>query len=207
MAWAPDYASTAELRAYRQIEDTDDDTELALAVTAASRGIDRFANRQFGVVASVEARRYRAHLDRQHGAWVIPIDDLMTTTGLVIELDPDADLTFSDSLTTSEVDFWPINAAETGRPWTQLVVLPDAAATPDGREGSTRVTGLWGWTAVPDAIKQACLLQASRLTSRRLSQFGVGGAIEMGEEFMPAAKLDPDVRVLVSKFRRYWGAR
>ena len=42
------------------ITDTDDDVQIALAVTAASRAIDRRTNRQFGLVAAPEARYYTA---------------------------------------------------------------------------------------------------------------------------------------------------
>ena len=206
MAWAPVYASTAELRTFRQIEDTDDDTELALAVEAASRSIDRHCNRQFGIVASAEARRYQAEYHNRYGRWVIPVDDFQTKTGLVIGLDPDEDLTFGTSIATTEVDYWPPNAAEKGFPWTKLVMLPAATAFPDSVLGSVQVTASWGWTAVPDTVKQATLLQASRLVSRRLAQFAIGGSFEVGDGVLPSTRLDGDVRVMLGKYRRNWGA-
>jgi hypothetical protein len=58
-----------------------------------------------------------------------------------------------------------------------------------------KVTALWGWTAVPVAVKQATLLQASRFFSRRHSPYGVAGSPELGSEIRLLARVDPDVGV------------
>jgi hypothetical protein len=65
-----------------------------------------------------------------------------------------------------------------------------------------RVTALWGWSAVPPAIEQATLLQASRLLIRRDSPYGVAGSPEAGTEIRLLARLDPDVDVAVAPYRR-----
>lgn len=208
MAWAPDYASAAELKHYLSpgIADTVDDAEIALALTAASRAIDHATNRQFGQAASAVARVYTPG---SAGRRRVVIDDLMTTTGLVIQTDTNGDGSYATTLTLdTEVVLWPPNAAADGRPWTALIAAPGGLGLgpfPCG-ENYVKVTAKWGWTAVPAEVKQACLIQASRLFKRKDSPFGIAGSPEMGSELRLLQSLDPDVAVLVSGVRRWWAA-
>lgn len=198
MAWAPDYATTAELKAYLRIGDAVDDAQIALAVTAASRAVDRHTNRQFGLIAAAEARKYTAFWDTGRCRYVVPIDDLMTQVGLTIT---------TEDGTVDVFDLKPANAVAEGRPWTSIVVDPDAAVKPTHRvEDGVTVTARYGWTAVPDAVKQATLLQASRFFKRRDAPFGVAGSPDVGSELRLLAKVDPDVAVVLGPYMRWWGA-
>jgi uncharacterized phiE125 gp8 family phage protein len=204
MAWAPDYATSAELKAYVRIGDNDDDAQVALAVTAASRAIDRACNRQFGQTSTAEDRYYTATWNRKHCWWMVRIDDLMTTDGLTIHYDSEGDQTY-----TGEIDEYlllPRNSAVEGRPWTALVALPSSTTTPGDIESAVRVHGTFGWSSVPSTIKQAVLLQASRFLARRDSPFGVAGSPDIGSEMRLLAKLDPDVALAVRPYYRWWGA-
>lgn len=196
MAWRPDYATAAELASYLRIGDDVDDVELALAVTDASRAIDRATNRQFGLVDAPEARKYTAHWDRILGAYVLEIDDLMTQAGLTIVTQAGLELT--------EYTLEPVNAAADGEPWTSLVF--DAAPYPACVRNGNTVTASWGWTEVPDPIKQACLLQGARFFTRRNAPFGVAGSPELGSEVRLQAKVDPDVAVSIGPYTRWWAA-
>lgn len=199
MAWAPNYATTDDLRAYLAIPDVQDDVELSLALTAASRVIDQTCNRQFGSV-SAEDRYYTARLENNR--WVIDIDDLMTTAGLIISADLSDTGDYSDTVT--EYAMRPINAAAQGRPWTKIVVHPTSENLPNGADGAVEVRAAYGWTAVPDTIRQACLLQASRFFKRKDAPFGVAGSPEMGSEVRLLARIDPDVAVMVQPYVRWW---
>lgn len=53
---------------------------------------------------------------------------------------------------------------------------------------------------VPDAIKQACLIQASRIFSRKSSPYGIAGSPETGELRL-LNSLDVDVQQLLAGFR------
>lgn len=201
MAWAPDYCTSSELKAYVRIDDSADDAQVDLAITAASRAVDRATRRQFGVVASATARYYTARFDAHRSRWVVDIDDLMSTTDFAIAVDSDADNTFADAITDYQLT--PRNAAADGRPWTLLVVGADSTVTPsDALVEGVRVTAVWGWTAVPDTIKQATMLQASRLLARRNSPYGIAGSPEAGSELRLLARLDPDVELSVRSYRR-----
>lgn len=203
MAWAPDYVTSAELKSYLNIDDSADDTELGYAITAASRAIDQDAGRQFGVVASAEERFYTARYDRDRCRWVVDIDDLMSTSGF------DAQVQDTDGVDVGQINDYflePRNAAAQGRPWTLLVVKPDSSYKPTGLANEVAITALWGWTAVPSAVKQATLLQASRLFSRRTSPYGIAGSPDTGSELRLLARLDVDVAVALRPYRRWWAA-
>jgi hypothetical protein len=64
----------------------------------------------------------------------------------------------------------------------------------------------WGWDAVPDAVKEATLLQGSRLDFRRVAPAGVAGSPETGSEVRLLARVDPDVAVSLKDFIRWWAA-
>lgn len=193
MPWSPSYVSVAELASYTRIDDAVDDAELGLAAEAASRAVDEATNRQFGQVAAVEERVYVARPDFDRGCWVADTDDFQTATGLVVEIDGTAVATFVQE---------PRNAAQKGRPWTRLVFTADSEATPSTAPHEVAVTALWGWTAVPDTVVQATLLQGSRFFTRRQAPFGIAGSPDQGSELRLLARVDADVKVMLGGFTR-----
>jgi uncharacterized phiE125 gp8 family phage protein len=197
MAWAPDYQSSSDLKSYLRITDSDDDAQIALAIAAASRAIDTHCGRQFGSVAPIEERFYTGRWDRRRRRWVVEVDDIMTTTSLTVEVDGSA---------ITEYQLEPSNAEFKGKPWTHLVVDPSSAVFPTGEADEVAVTGTWGWTDVPIAVKQACLLQASRFFARRQSPYGVAGSPDAGSEVRLLARVDPDVAVALGPYKRWWAA-
>lgn len=201
MAWAPDYVSVAELKSYLRISDSDDDTELAVHVAAASRAIDQDTNRQFGVVASAEERFYTGRWDRDRCRWVIEFDDLMSVTNFDAQVQ-DGDGTDLGAITDYVLE--PRNAAAKGRPWERMVVRPNSTFKPTGSEDEVAITALWGWTAIPTAVKEAARLQASRFSARRDSPFGVAGSPDTGSELRLLSRVDPDVSVSLRPYRRWW---
>ena len=204
MPWAPNYTNTTDLADFVRIGDTLDEVQLSLAISTASRAIDRACGRQFGSITTAAPRYYTARWNRERCRWAVSIDDLMSTDDLAVAFDTDEDETFA-----GEIDLFtlgPRNAQAEGQPWVELVVRPGSAALPTTLADGVRVTALWGWDQVPDAIEEACLLQASRILARRNSPFGVAGSPEAGNELRLLAKLDPDVEVAVKPYRRVWGA-
>lgn len=206
MPWAPDYVTKDELKGFLRIDvgDVVDDAQLAIAITSASRAVDKTCSagfpRQFGQVTAAEARLYTPKFDCSRvgstwpiGKWVVQIDDLMDATGLTV------------TTAAGTVDLFvkqPVNAVPTGKPWTRLVVDPAAAVIPKGTENEVTVTAKFGWTTVPVTIKQATLLQASRLFKRRDAPFGVAGSPEVGSEVRLLARVDPDVAVTLRPYIR-----
>lgn len=203
MAWAPDYASLSEVKSFLNIEfdDSRDDSVIQLAISAASRAIDRACNRQFGKDDAPTTRYYTAQYSNRHGGWAVQIDDLMTNAGLAVKYDSANDQTYSGVVTGYRP--LPLNALVTGRPWTSMRLTSGVGPLQD----AVAVTAAFGWTAVPAGIKQATLLQASRFIARRDSPYGIAGSPDNGgSELRLLSRLDPDVEVSIAPYRRTWGA-
>jgi hypothetical protein len=205
VTWKPAYATLAEFRAYLKLPASTEDTEAedaaiySPAIEAASRVIDSSCSRQFGFTddgeeepeAAVATFSYLPFYLTREAQWCISVDDLFSTDDLEVD---------GTAYDATVHRFLPLNAPDKGRPYTYLVLLSGSfvASTP------VEVTALFGWPAVPDAIKNATLLQASRIVKRRDAPFGVAGSPEMGNEIRLLAKLDPDVAVMVGPYRMYW---
>lgn len=189
MTWAPDYATVAELKGYLRITDTADDVLLATWVTTASRNVDDFCGRQFGQVAAVETREYSGVWDRHLGKFVYELDDVQDVDDLVV--------VNASATVLTDYDLEPVNALKKGRPYERLV-CSDA--------GPLTVDALWGWTAVPAAVKTGLFLQAARVAARRDSPFGISGSPQMQGEIRLLAQLDPDFRTSLKPLVRSWWA-
>ncbi len=189
MVWAPAYVTDVELKKFVTVDDVTDDAEVGLAIEAASRAVDDATGRQFGKVAAPETRKYTALC--RGGRWVVEIDDLMTTVGLVVSV---------PAGTITAYTLTPVNAATEGRPWTRLVVDTASTIQPTGAPYEVTATATWGWTAIPGAVKQATMLQANRFLQRRNSPYGVAGSPSDGSELRLLARVDPDVAVILGPF-------
>lgn len=200
MALHPAYVTADEAAAFVGIDDDDDDTELDRAILAASRAIDRHCKRQFGKVDTAEERFYTPRWSTRRCRWVVTVDDFQSTTSLAVNLDLDDNGTFDDAVTGYRK--LPLNAQGEGFPWTELVLPESANSSLCGDEGEVSVTALYGWIAVPEAVKEAALLQANRLFKRSKAPFGVAGSPEAGSEVRLLAKVDPDVAVTLAYYRR-----
>lgn len=200
MTWAPDYATLGQLKGWLKIGDTEDDTELATVLTAASRAVDVACARQFGQVASAQVRTYEAVYNRHvgAGAWVAEIDDVQDLTGLGVSV---------AGTSVTDYSFEPVNALVEGMPYTRLVLGSAAEAVPTTTAPSIDVTAKWGWVAVPDTVLQAVKLQSSRLFKRRDAPFGIAGSPDAGSELRLLAKVDPDVELILKRYVRKWWAR
>lgn len=205
MAWAPDYCTAAQLKSWLRIGDTADDALLAFAVTAASRDVDQYCGRQFGVVGSAEARYYTWSGDLIDGRAALAVDDLQTVTDLEVQpLDTDGAALGALLVSGADFDLWPWNAAAKGHPWTHLVAR--STGTWSCYPRSVAIEAKWGWTAVPSSVLHATLLEAAETFARRNAPFGIAGSPEMGSELRLLAKVDPDAARLLAPFKRHWGA-
>jgi hypothetical protein len=207
MPWAPDYVSADELAEQLRIGDDVDDVQLALAATAASRAVDGTTHRQFGLADTLEVREYTARWSRTRGAWLVPVDDLMDLTGFAVTVDLDGDGAHEATVDPAMVVKLPRNAAAKGRPYERLLIPAWSPVQPTGVDGAVAVTARPGWTAVPDTVKQATLLQGARFAARRDAPFGVAGSPEAGSELRLLARVDPDVAVTLAGYRRKVWAR
>lgn len=201
MSWAPDYTTSAALKHRLKIDvsDTDEDAEIALAITAASRAIDDYCNRQFGRVASATERFYTAQFNYRRCRMVVLLDDLMPVTGSVITVQTAA----GDTITDYTLE--PVNAAADGEPYTRLVVNATSIVQPTCEANDVSVmTDAFGWASIPSAVPLAALLQSHRFFNRSRTPYGIEGSpdSESGGELRILKRLDPDVQLSLKKYVR-----
>ena len=189
------YATLAEAKARLGIPlaDTADDAVLEAIVEAASRSIDRYTGRRFYQSAS-QARYFTAA-----NAVSVLTDDFVTVTAVATDLN--LDRTWSNVITLSDLEPTPLNAQVYGEPYTSLRLKPLAAQSLELERDAVKVTAVWGWPAIPDAVNEATLLLTSRLFRRKDAPFGITGGGEVGTQVAIRAS-DPDIRSLLDPYRR-----
>lgn len=203
MAITNGYATLTEIKTFLSISDNVDDTLLENMVEAASRSIDRIANRRFYLDANASARAYRVS-----SPVILYTDDIGTTSGLIVKLDEDGDGTFETTLTlNTDYIMDPLTALDLGRPYTQVTMVTTSESFPifpglfqNGLRPGVQVTARWGWPSVPDDINQACLILTADLYKRKDSPGGILGLGDLGAIRM--SPLGRDVTAMVRAYRK-----
>ena len=193
-----EYVTLDELKLSLEIGSSYADQDIRAALIAASRGIDQACGRWFYSAAADSARFYTPL-----SADLILIDDLYDFTTLVTDQNGGTD--FSQTWTeNSEFTLEPLNAAADGWPWTRICRHPlTSLGFPDYYPRSVKVTGRFGWAAVPGEIIEATTILASKLLKRsREAPFGI---VSIGIDVGATARIavtDPDVRFLIGPYMR-----
>ena len=196
MAITNGYATLNEVKASLAITDNNDDDLIELAVNATSRMIDDYTGRFFyanGTSGSPVTRYYTAN-----NPWVLPVDDFTQITE--IATDNNFNQTYDTVWANTDFMLEPVNNPTRSWPYTR-VLATDRYVFPIGMPQAVRIKGVWGWSAVPYEINQACLIQSSRLFIRKQSPFGIAGTPELGTVRL-SSRLDPDVEALIRPLRR-----
>jgi hypothetical protein len=181
-----EYLTLEELKATRELTGTTfADSDLQLAIEAASKGVEGATGRRFWL-DDTDVTRYYTARSRD----TVLIDDLATPVSVTVA---GAAWTLN-----SQYSFEPLNAAADGRPYTFITALSGGFPV---TVGAVAVTGKFGWLAVPAPVKQAAGILASRLLLRhREAPFGVVlSGIEVGAAAR-IAKSDPDVLFLLEPY-------
>lgn len=195
MAISNGYASLNDVKAALRIPtgDTIDDALLESAIESASRLIDGYASRSFYSAGSA-VRLFVAE------TWdYATIDDAITITK--VETSSQVDGTFDVTWAESDYQLEPLNGRVDGLSWPSYGIraINNLAFPIVGGGAGIRVTGTWGWSSVPTQIKQATVIQASRIFKRLDSPLGIISG-EYGA-FRVGTRLDPDVSMLVDPFK------
>jgi len=203
MAITNGYTTLVAMKNFLSIVDSTDDTLLEGLIESASRSIDRIANRRFYADSSASARSYRANNNI-----FVYVDDISSTTGLVVKTDDDGDGTFETTLTIN-TDFLvdPLTASALGRPFTQLTMVNTLNVWPvypglfsNGLRPGVEVTAKWGWPSVPDDIETACQILTADLYKRKDSPGGILGLGDLGAIRM--SPLGRDVTAMVRAYKK-----
>jgi hypothetical protein len=190
------YATVAELR--EQFRDDDsvlDDKQLQRALNAASRAVDDYCCRRFWRDTATSTRTYR--VNDPVVAWV---DDISTTTGLIVQTDPSGGGTWSQTWTTADYQLEPSNAAgdAAAYAWWRIQATSTLTFPWLDRQDALRVTARWGWSAVPDPVVEATILKAAALFKRKDAPFGVLGFSDIA--VVRIGRQDPDVVALLRPY-------
>jgi len=204
------YADAATYRAVIDKSDTGEDAEILLDLTAVSRFMEKSLGRHFTRDAAGVARDFYApssgpiYPDAENpwkyarGSRDLYIDDLSAAPSSVL-VDENGDGTPETAYTTYEL--LPLNAAAGPEPapytHMRIPVWANRLAWPNGR--LVRITGQWGWPAVPEAIRRACihLTAILRLETPR-SQATVS---EIGQ----LVQMSPEAAGIVYNLQRHYG--
>ena len=196
MAITNGYATLTELKASMSIPagDTVDDTLLELAIESASRAIDSYTNRNF--YSSGTATRYYAPTSNM----VCETDDIAS---LVHIKTMDSTDLFTITWAATDYQLEPLNGIVDGMPtpYTRIRAIGDYLFEPLDGQATVEVRAVFGYTSVPISIRQACILQASRIMKRNDSPLGVAGFGELGVVRV-SYRLDPDVAQLIDGYRK-----
>lgn len=192
MAITNGYCTLQELKNVLRITDSVDDSLLELSIEAASRQIDGYCERNF---YSTSATRYFF----ARNSYEVEIDDLTTLTSLYTAPNGTA---FDQEWTSAEYQLEPLNGVVGGlpTPYTLIRAIDDLLFPTIGEEALVKVTGTFGYTPVPTAVKQATIMSAGRLYKRYDSPLGVLGFGDLG--VVRISRLDPDIAALLAPYRR-----
>jgi hypothetical protein len=175
-----DYITSANFKTRFGISVSTDDTRIAAHITAASLEVDSHCGRQFGPGTPATVRYFSPE------SWGrVRIDDAATITAVAV--DTTGDGTYGTTLTvTTDYLTEPLNAVgpngQTGWPATALVAVGNTYTFPTCHtRPAVKVTGTFGWAAVPTDVVEATYLLAHRLYYERDVPSGnLPGSTEFG---------------------------
>lgn len=192
------------------------DPRVRSALFSAARAVDAECGRRFYLDTADQDRFYTweppagVYWDRWNSLWrgntgrladlVLQIDDITSLTTLTSS--PNSDANFSDTWTLG-TDFVlePRSAAADGRPYTAIRPLPNGTKRWPTWFESVKVTGKFGWPQVPENVKIATTLLASRLVKLHDAPFGVAGFGSDGAVVRISRQI-PDFDLLLAPYRR-----
>lgn len=192
------YATLNELKTALRIQDSVDDGLLELALESASRLVDEYTMRYF--YNSGTATKVFVPSDD----YTVAIDDAVSISSVAVSTL--LNKTFDQTWTVNDYQTEPLNGVAdglSGWPITRIraVGVYEFPYDSDYNVASVQITGVWGWSAVPTAVKQATIIQAMRLFKRLDSPLGVISSPDTGF-FRLSSRIDPDVAQLLNSYRK-----
>lgn len=196
MAVTNGYCTVTELRDHLGDSGAKLDADLLeRAINATSRAIDDYTGRRFWQDSTVQTKTYKVW--HPYIAWV---DDISTTTGLIIKTDGTGDYSWSSTWLVTDYDLEPDDADGVARPWWRVVAIGTQTFPVSPRRRTLQVTAKFGWSAIPDQINEATILKAASLFKRKDAVLGVVSFADFGP--MRISRKDHDVVELIGNFVR-----
>ena len=169
------YTTQAEFKAFQTVRggssstDTADDAVIDSIIEAVSRRIDELVGRRFWKNGTDEIRYFQTD-----DSYKVKIGDLGASP-TTVSVDYSDNRTYTN-LVAADWEAEPVNAALDGKPYTQIVIAPSnltSAYFPTCRRG-VKVTGKFGFPAVPADIKELCLEITLNVYQSRSGQSSAG---------------------------------
>ena len=196
------YCSAEELKSRLRITGTIDDLEVALAVAAASRAVDGYCDRYF--YRAVDIRTFIPD-----DLYETRVDDFVSVTTLATDPAGTTPQGGSFPITWAAADYqpWPYNPGNLGEPWPYTRIKAVGSKTFPWvipqilmRQDRVQLTAVYGWPAVPQAVKTATLITAAELFRMK----GVPSAGEViGEHPIAIVGANPMAGVLLAPYMRH----
>lgn len=202
MAIANGYCTLADVKSALRITDSVDDSLLEISVEAASREIDGYCQRSFYSFTGTR-------VFNSTNSFVTETDDLISVTTLKTS---DDGTTYDTTWSASDYQLEPLNGVTAGlaHPFTRVRAIGDylfplwSVTGTYSNFAGVQILGVYGWSSVPTAIKQATILLAMRQFKRYDSPLGVAGFGDIG--VIRVGRVDPDVEALLMPFKKLVGA-
>lgn len=199
MALTNQLVTKSELKALLGISDAVDDSRIDMACDSATQMVQAECDRTFFADTTASPRVFVMSTP-----WVCEVDDISTTTGLIVRTDDDDDGTFETTWTVT-VDYQPepVNGRLNGQPWpyTSIGAVGAREFPWDGRRPLVQVTARWGWPAIPAPVSQAAQIQAVSLFKSADAPLGIAGFGDIGVMRLRQA-MHPVAAALLAPYRR-----
>ena len=191
------YITLAEFKATDElgITDTTSDTALESVINSVSRAIDDYCNRYFYKNTADETRYFTPTQYDQ--IWVGDLISITTMTG-----DTAHARTYTESWETTDYDLYPYNASIQGVPYSRIDRAPEGDWSFEKYPKYVKIVGVWGWSAVPYPVQQACLIWALRTWKRHATPLGVTAMSALGTQSVKVPPPDPDVMFLLDPYKQ-----
>lgn len=190
------YASVAEAREWLSIDDSYDDSTIALALTSAEDAVTEHCGWRFDSVSATYVFHANSSSTLDLGA--LPL----ASSSITLKTDDNADGVYETTWASTDYQLEPLNGVgPNGLPgWPYTTIRGIDRAFPmdgNGRPG-VQIVGTFGWAAVPDNVKLASIMTAGWVWTAKATPSGV-----MVTEFGPVSvRQVPQAERLLRVYRR-----
>jgi hypothetical protein len=196
------YATLSDVKAAARITDTIDDGLLEMAIESSSRDIDAYTERVFFSTGATAVARVYIPQD----IYLVETDDIISVTTL--KSDSTGNGTFDITWASKDYQLEPLNGLAGGiaTPFTRVRAVGDylwpvyEPRDINAGQASVEIRGVFGFSSIPIAIKQATILMSLRQFKRYDSPLGAAGFGDLG--VIRVSRFDPDIEALISPWKK-----
>lgn len=195
------YATLAQLKSADRLNistaDTVSDTNIENIITSVSRAIDLQCGRYFYKSSTSETRYFTAVFPSS-----VFVGDVVSISALATD-DLAGSRSYTQAWVSTDYDLFPYEADSKSEPepFRFIDCTPSTGLRfPSHLPKGVKVTGIFGWSAVPAAITEACIIWTERVFKRSKTPLGVSGNTAIGS-MTASERPDPDVDMLIYNYR------